>query len=195
MNGDTMTIVCLCMTPPRWIAAQRASAAMDGEHATSIRFHRACSWMARVEQMPGGRTTTWADQASGSRSIRSTGSGTRASGNRGRIAKVGGVRGSILRLDRDGYVRGHCRSTNGWSCPCWRMSILAASFGRSRLFNRAKQSRKAAYNAQTWYIEERWGTVLDQILDRVYLSARQLVHGARDLWRQALNRTSLIAGA
>ncbi len=43
---------------------------------------------------------------------------------------------------------------------------------------RAKQSRKAAYNAQTWYIENRWTMVLDEILARIYIMRCQLVHGA-----------------
>ena len=55
---------------------------------------------------------------------------------------------------------------------------------------RAKQSRKAAYNAQTWYIEKRWTMVLDEILNRVYVMRCQLVHGAAT-YGGKLNRASL----
>ena len=55
---------------------------------------------------------------------------------------------------------------------------------------RAGQSQKAAFNAQTWYIEKRWAMVLDEILDRVYLMRCQLVHGAAT-YGGKLNRMSL----
>jgi hypothetical protein len=61
--------------------------------------------------------------------------------------------------------------------------------GRSPSVNRAKQSRKAAHNALTWYIEDRWAMVLDQILERVYVMRCQLVHGAAT-YGGKLNRTS-----
>ncbi len=39
----------------RWKPHKERLLAAGGEQATSIRFHRACSWMARVEQMPEGQ--------------------------------------------------------------------------------------------------------------------------------------------
>ena len=39
----------------RWKPHKERLAALGGEQPTSIRFHRACSWMARVEQMPDGQ--------------------------------------------------------------------------------------------------------------------------------------------
>jgi hypothetical protein len=39
----------------RWKPHKERLQAVKGEQATSIRFHRACSWMARVEQMPDGQ--------------------------------------------------------------------------------------------------------------------------------------------
>ena len=41
----------------RWKPHKERLAALKGEQSTSIRFHRACSWMARVEQMPISRLT------------------------------------------------------------------------------------------------------------------------------------------
>ena len=39
----------------RWKPHKERLLAAGGEQATSIRFHRACSWLARVEQMPDGQ--------------------------------------------------------------------------------------------------------------------------------------------
>jgi hypothetical protein len=38
-----------------WKPHKERLLAAGGEQATSIRFHRACSWMARVEQLPDGQ--------------------------------------------------------------------------------------------------------------------------------------------
>ena len=55
---------------------------------------------------------------------------------------------------------------------------------------RAKSSRKAAHNAHTWYFEQRWTQILDEVLARVYVMRCQLVHGAAS-YGGKLNRTSL----
>ena len=39
----------------RWKPHKERLAALGGERPTSIRFHRACSWLAHVEQMPDGQ--------------------------------------------------------------------------------------------------------------------------------------------
>jgi hypothetical protein len=55
---------------------------------------------------------------------------------------------------------------------------------------RAKQSRKAMYEAQTWYFERRWLMLLTRAFERIYLMRCQLVHGASTHGGQ-LNRASL----
>ncbi len=39
----------------RWKPHKERLPALGGEQPTSIRFHRACSWMARVEQVSEGQ--------------------------------------------------------------------------------------------------------------------------------------------
>ena len=39
----------------RWKPHKGQLAVLGGEQPTSIRFHRTCSWMARVERMPDGQ--------------------------------------------------------------------------------------------------------------------------------------------
>ena len=67
---------------------------------------------------------------------------------------------------------------------------LSSFFWQEPTAKRAGQSRKAKYNAQSWYIERRWCMILDQLLERVYLMRCQLVHGAAT-YGGKLNRTSL----
>jgi hypothetical protein len=55
---------------------------------------------------------------------------------------------------------------------------------------RAGQSKKAKFDARTWYLEKRWAMILDRLLERVYMMRCQLVHGAAS-HGGGLNRTSL----
>ena len=96
----------------------------------------------------------------------------------------------ILKLDGDGYVAGALQEHKRLVMSLLEDEYLSSFFWQEPSAKRAGQSRKAAFNAQTWYIEERWTMVLDEILDRVYLMRRQLVHGAAT-YGGKLNRTSL----
>ena len=49
---DISTIPTVRDLRRRWKPHKERLAASGAEQPTSIRFHRACSWMARVEQMP-----------------------------------------------------------------------------------------------------------------------------------------------
>jgi hypothetical protein len=43
---------------------------------------------------------------------------------------------------------------------------------------RARRSKKAKFDARTWYVEGKWRMILDRLLERIYLLRCQLVHGA-----------------
>jgi len=67
---------------------------------------------------------------------------------------------------------------------------LSEFFWQEPCAKRAGQSRKAAYNARAWYVEQRWTTILDGLLERIYTMRCQLVHGAAT-YGGKLNRISL----
>jgi hypothetical protein len=46
------------------------------------------------------------------------------------------------------------------------------------------------FDARTWYLEGRWGMILDRVVDRIYLLRCQLTHGAAT-YGGSLNRRSL----
>ena len=148
--------------------------------------------MARVEQMPDGQdhdlglVSLW-DRVQ----FALWGSGTARSVSRDPTARAGaGFVDRILRLDIEGCIPAALQEHKRLVMALFDDEYVSGYFWQEPSANRAKQSRKAAYNAQTWYIEERWTTVLDEILARVYVMRCQLVHGAAT-YGGKLNRASL----
>ena len=175
----------------RWKPHKERLAALGGEQPTAIRFHRACSWMARVEQMPDGEdhdlglVTLWIAFNSlygqwdcQKREPRPDRESWRSFMDR------------ILKLDRTDHVPVALQEHKRLVMSLLEDEYLSNFFWEEPCAKRAGQSRKAAYNAQTWYIEQRWIKVLDEILERVYVMRCQLVHGAAT-YGGKLNRTSL----
>jgi len=175
----------------RWKPHKERLMAARGEQATSIRFHRACSWMARVEQMPEGQdhdlglvglwiafNSLYGQWDSQKREPCPDRESWRAFVDR------------ILKLDHEGYVPGALQEHKRLVISLLDDEYLSGFFWQEPSAVRAKQSRKAAHNAQTWYIEQRWTVVLDEILNRVYVMRCQLVHGAAT-YGGKLNRDSL----
>ena len=175
----------------RWKPHKERLAALGGEQPTAIRFHRACSWMARVEQMSDGQdhdlglvslwiafNSLYGQWDSQKREPKPD----RESWHR--------FIDRILRLDRNGCVSAALQEHKRLVMAVLEDEYLSGFFWQEPSTKRAGQARKAAFNAQTWYIERRWAMVLDEILDRVYLMRCQLVHGAAT-YGGKLNRTSL----
>ena len=159
--------------------------------STLIRFHRACSWMARVEAMAEKEDADLAlvslwiafnslygqwDQVK--REPRPERDCWRKFVDR------------VLRLDASKHVVGalqdhkrlvislvedDCLSTLYWRDPATRGN------GRARRMKNATQSQ---------YLAGSWTMILDELLDRIYLMRCQLVHGAAT-YGGKLNRTSL----
>jgi hypothetical protein len=55
---------------------------------------------------------------------------------------------------------------------------------------RASKSKKAKFDARTWYIDKKWVMIFVRLLERIYLLRCQLVHGAAT-YGGKLNRESL----
>ena len=190
MNTDITTVQSVRDLRRRWKPHKERLAA-GGEQPTSIRFHRACSWMARVEEIPEGQdhdlglvgfwiafNSLYGQWDAQKREPRPDRESWRAFVDR------------ILKLDRDGYVTGALQEHKRLVMSLLEDEYLSSFFWQEPCAKRAGQSKKAAHNAQTWYIEQRWTMVLDEILARVYLMRCQLVHGAAT-YGSTLNRTSL----
>ena len=83
----------------------------------------------------------------------------------------------ILKLDRDGHVPATLQEHKRLVMALLEDQYLSDYFWQEPSLKRAGRAKRTAVDAQTWYIEERWTMVLDEILDRVYLMRCQLVHG------------------
>lgn len=162
-----------------------------GEQPTSIRFHRACSWIARVEKNAGADDhdldliSLWI----AFNALYGQWDEQKREPNPDRKSWRVFV-DSILRLDETGYVADSLTEHKRLVMTLLEDEFLSGFFWQEPSAKRAGQSKKAKYNAQSWYIERRWTMVLDQLLDRVYLMRCQLVHGAATHGSK-LNRTSL----
>jgi hypothetical protein len=161
----------------------------DGQ-PTLIRFHRACSWLARVEDMSEqdadlALVSLWIafnslygqwDQAK--REPKQDRECWRAFCD------------SILRFDRDNHVVETLQENKRLVMSLLEDESLCGYFWRDANSRRPRQSKKAKRNGQTWYLEGRWCMIVDELLERIYLMRCQLVHGAATYGGQ-LNRTSL----
>ena len=174
----------------RWKPQKERLQQLDPEHPTNIRFHRACSWLQRVEQIDGHDDLD--------------------------VALIGRwIAFNALYGQWDDHEREPVRD-----CTCWRafldrireldeegqvadvlmehkrlvMSILDDEY-LSRFFweepgeKRARKSKKVKFDARTWYIDGNWTLILDRLIERIYLLRCQLVHGAAT-YNGKLNRTA-----
>jgi hypothetical protein len=175
----------------RWKPHKERFAALGGQQPTAIRFHRACSWLARVEQMPEGQdhdlalvslwiafNSLYGQWDCQKREPKPDRESWRAFVDR------------ILKLDRENVVPAMLQEHKRLVLALLGDEYVSAYFWQEPTVVRAKTSRKAAHNAHTWYIEHRWIQILDEILARVYVVRCQLVHGAAT-YGGRLNRTSL----
>ena len=156
MNGIPEIIKTVHDLRRRWKPHKERLAALKGEQPTSIRFHRACSWMARVEQMPDGQDHDFGLISLWIAFNALYGQWDCQNGSRDPTAKVGG----LYRSDSQARPRRPCsggttRAQAAGDGPVRGRISSAPISGRSRPPS-GPQPRKAAHNAQTWYIEKRW---------------------------------------
>lgn len=174
-----------------WKPHKERLSAGGGEQPTSIRFHRACSWIDRVEKNAecedydvdlvclwiafNSLYGQWDEKTREPRPDRE---------------RWRAFVDSILRLDETGYVAASLVEHKRLVMTLLEDEYLSSYFWKEPGAKRAGQSKKSKYNAQSWYIEKRWVKVLDELLERLYLMRCQLVHGAATHTGK-LNRTSL----
>lgn len=194
MNGDWGFSPSVRELRRRWKPHKERLLAAGGEQPTSIRFHRACSWLARVESLPVGDDQDWAlvslwialNALYGQwdplrREPRPDRESWRAFVDR------------ILKLDRCRIVSSALEEHKRLVMALLEDQYLSGFFWQAPSAQRAGQAKNAVHKARDWYLEKCWTRVLDEVLDRVYLLRCQLVHGAAT-YGGKLNRTSLRLG-
>lgn len=175
----------------RWKPHKQRLAQVIPEHPTNIRFHRACSWLQRVEQLEGeeGGDLRLLGQWIAFNALYGQWSDPDQEPKRDFMCWQSFL-DRILQLDSAGRIT----EVLGDHKPLV-MSILEDEY-LSRFFwqepgeIRARKSKKVKFEARTWYIEERWTLVMDRLMERIYLLRCQLVHGAAT-YNSNLNRTAI----
>ncbi|MAT14587.1 MAG: hypothetical protein CMJ46_04875 [Planctomyces sp.] len=163
----------------------------SGEHEnTSIRVHRACSWMHQVENLEQNNhdqrlILLWISF--------NTLYGTWNPEERAPVpdsTSWGDFLKRILKLDQDGCLRTVLTQHRKLVTALLQDEHLSRYFWQEPTPQRANQSRKAMHESRTWYLQKNWGVILTRVMERIYLARCQLVHGAATCGSE-LNRTAL----
>ncbi len=190
MTEQTAAIPIVRSLRRRWKPHKERLLAEGDEQPTSIRFHRACSWIARVEK--DGVDDHDTDLLSlwiAFNSLYGQWDEQRREPKPDRECWRRFV-DSILRLDESDHVADSLTEHRRLVMSLLEDEYLSGYFWEEPCAKRAGQSKKAMYDARTWYLEKRWTLILERVLERVYLMRCQLVHGAATHGGK-LNRTSL----
>ena len=187
-ESETLTIRQL---RGRWKPNKERLTAEQPENPTPIRFHRACSWIAPVEQNAAnedhdlGLISLWIafNSLYGQWDQQKREPKPDRESSRKFIDR-------ILELDHDEVVANALKEHKRLVMSLLEDEYLSGYFWQEPSAKRAGQSKKAMYDARTWYMERRWVLILDRLLERVYLMRCQLVHGAAT-YGGKLNRSSL----
>lgn len=160
------------------------------EHPTNVRFHRACSWLSQAEQATEASDLDlallcrwvafnalygqWDQQA--------------REPVADRVCWECFV-DRMLGLDQERLIVDTLMDNKPLVMSIFDDAYLSRHFWQEPSNQRASQSRKTRYSAQTWYVEANWTLILDRLLERIYLLRCQLVHGAAT-YNSSLNRTA-----
>ena len=175
----------------RWKPAKERLHAEQQDHPTAIRIHRVFSWLQRVEQLEDGADLDiallcrwiafnalygkWDEKAGEPMADRDC---------------LRMLLDRLLNLDAEARIPSVLNEHKKLVMSILDDEYLSRFFWEDPSPKRAGQSKKAKFDARTWYIEERWVMVLSRLLERIYFLRCQLVHGAATHGGK-LNRTSL----
>lgn len=169
----------------------RLSGGSQEQQNTAIRFHRACSWLGHVQSKEDAEkddlslVSLWI----AFNALYGCWDESRREPRPDRESWRRFV-DAILELDETGYLNSMLIEHKRLVLSLLDDEFLSGFFWQDPSETQASRARRAKHRAQTWYFEKRWTTILDELLERIYLMRCQLVHGAAT-YRGKLNRTSL----
>lgn len=162
----------------------------DPEHATNVRFHRACSWLQRVEQITDGDldlallnqwiafNSLYGQWDHAAREPVSDNECWRHFLER------------MLALDQRSHVVDALMDNKPLVMSIFDDEFLSRYYWQEPTGKRASQSKKTMYEARTWYLQGNWLLILDRLFERIYFLRCQLVHGGAT-YNSSLNRTAI----
>ena len=175
----------------KWKPHKERLIAVRQDHPTTIRFHRACSWMSEVEQFDPVRH---ADQILLHQWIAFNALYGQwdqtalepAADRRSWQAFLGKVRA----LDESSHLANVLQDHKLLVLSILEDEYLNHYFWEDPSAKSAGKARTGRHKALSWYVEGRWLNILDQVVNRIYLLRCQLSHGAATCGSR-LNRSSL----
>lgn len=162
----------------------------DG-HPTAIRFHRACSWLNLVEKMgdqPDHDTALMYQWIAFNSLYGQWDVQAREPANDRQSWRV--FMDRILELDETGHVGEVLTEHRKLVASLFDDAFISKYFWEEPSVKRAGKATKVKYDARTWYLEQKWGLILERLLERIYFVRCQLVHGAAT-HGSSYNRTSV----
>lgn len=175
----------------RWKPVKEKLARQRSDHPTNVRFHRACSWLQRVEQMPDGEdldlrlTCLWI----AFNALYGQWDERRAEPRADRECWREFL-GIMLDLDAGEHLKRFLVDGRDEVLGILDDAYLAGFFWRDPSSQRAQRTTRDRRQAAGWYVEEKWSMVLESLVEHIYLLRCQLLHGA-STYGSKLNRQSL----
>lgn len=183
----------------RWKPVKESIAESADHEPLRIRVHRCFSWLQHVEAMPddgpldGQLIFRWI-------ALNSL-YGTWDAENREPIGDrktLSPFLERLLHLDADQYIANELEHQRDRIMQIFSDEHIVHSYWKEPTPERAIKSRRATFDARTWYHEQRYGGILHRLVERVYLLRCQLVHGAAthgsNLNRDAIARCNEFLG-
>lgn len=175
----------------RWKPHKERLAEQQSDNPTIVRFHRACSWLSDANELdPAKEADTvllfqwvalnalygqWDEHHHEPAADRA---GWQAFLQR------------ILELDQSEHIALVLQEHKRLVLAILENEYLNRHFWENPCEQAKGRARRGRHQAQGWYVEKRWGTILEQLVQRIYLLRCQLVHGAATHGSR-LNRTVL----
>ena len=174
-----------------WKPHKERLAIVRKDHPTNIRFHRACSWLKRAEELEDGQdldvvlTCRWI----AFNALYGQWNGEKHEPKPDRECWRR-FTDRALKLDTGDRVRDMLAADKKLVMAILDDSYLESFFWRDPSTQRAVQTTRDKRQASMWFVDGRWSLIIEALLDRIYLLRCQLVHGAAT-YGSKLNRGSL----
>ena len=191
MDGNDSNGVTVRTLRRLWKPHKERLAAVGKEQPAAVRFHRACSWMARVE---GIAATEDPDLALiclwiAFNALYGQWNSAKCEPHPDRQSWQKFI-DRLLKLDRQGRIPAMLEEHKRLVLALFDDEYVSSFFWQEPSAERGKKARNAKLRAHSWYAERAWTMILEEAIGRVYVMRCQLVHGAAT-YGGKLNRRSL----
>ncbi len=176
----------------RWKPHKESLQAVQEHHPTTVRLHRAFSWLARVEGVGAAGSdndVTLVCQWIALNALYGRWDPPKREPAPDQATWRAFLK-RVLDLDAGGMLAQVLQNHKPLVLSILEDEYLSDLFWEEPTRVRAGRARRVMFDARTWYIEGRWGMILDRVVDRIYLLRCQLTHGAAT-YGGSLNRRSL----